>query len=180
VPELELGVSRIKSDFTKLALFAMAGAIAMSANALGELDPVAPEDTVGSEPPVVTVLDYTGKSHYELTELSARWDDLDSAQRRALLQEVKKRMARGNNRDGVLMIRTQRRYGRMARQADGRVLRIETKVVRIRSVKPEPAFGVGFERRAATEETAAIPSDLPGIEGETVLPPVVRVSDPTP
>ncbi len=155
----------------------------MSANALWELDPVAPEDvgaSVGSEPATVTVLDYTGKSHYELTELSARWDDLDSAQRRALLQEVKKRMARGNNRDGVLTIRTQRRYGRMARQADGRVLRIETKVVQIRSVKPEPAFGVGFERRAATEKTAAIPSELPGTEGETVLPPVVRVSDPTP
>lgn len=170
-------------------LFALAGTFALSAHALIELDSVAAEGPDASAPenemPAVSVADYADKTHYELTELSARWDDLDSAQRRALLQEVKRRMARdGNARDGVLMIRTQRRYGRMVRQADGRVLRIETKVVRIRPANPgklptQPAFGVGFERRAATDATAAIPSQSPVTEGEAVLPPVVRVNDPS-
>lgn len=40
-----------------------------------------------------------------------------------------------------------RRYGRVVRQADGSLVRIETQVVRVQRRDPQRAFGVGFERR---------------------------------
>lgn len=126
--------------------------------------------------------DYAGKTHHELTELSTRWDELNSAQRRALLQEVKLRMARSKGPEGTLTIRSQRRYGRIVRKSDGRVLRIETQVVRVQPVRPpltdgQPGFGVGFERRAKSDEQPAKTLDLPVTGGAKELPPVVRVND---
>jgi hypothetical protein len=98
--------------------------------------------------------DYSRYTHHQLTELGARWDDLEDAERRALLREVKMRMARQKDPGQVLQIRTQRRYGRLVRRSDGKVLRIETQVVQVRPVNPrqsapERSFGVGFERRVA-------------------------------
>lgn len=102
--------------------------------------------------------DYSKLTHHELTAIGARWDELEDAERRALLQEVKMRMARQKGSEQVLQIRTQRRYGRIVRRSDGKVLRIETKVVRVRPVTPgqappERSFGVGFERRTATTQS---------------------------
>ncbi len=95
--------------------------------------------------------DYSAYTHHQLTEIGARWEALSDAERRALLKEVKMRMARQRDADGSLQIRTQRRYGRIVRSSDGRVLRIETKVVQVRPAVPrggnERSFGVGFERR---------------------------------
>lgn len=94
-----------------------------------------------------------GTSDEELTAMAARWDSLDRHERRVLLTEMKARMARRGGPSGALRIRTERRYGRIIRQADGRVIRIETQVVHVRPASPEEltaarqGFGVGFEQR---------------------------------
>jgi hypothetical protein len=135
-------------------------------------------------------LDYTDKSDIELTRLGARWDDLSKPERDALLREVKLRMAQRKDADGVLMIRTQRRYGRIYRSEDGRYLKIETKVVRVRPAGPgsrsdgaqgPKEFGVGFEQRTANEgdppenvsEGKQTPNDV-----AAEAPPVMRVNGP--
>lgn len=110
---------------------------------------------------------YAGKSDEELTALSARWQDLPSLDRQVLIREVKLRMARQRGRKGSVQIRTERRFGRLLRQADGSVVRVETRVVRVRpansAAKPaadsaeatspvrmrKSAYGAGFERRSA-------------------------------
>ena len=112
---------------------------------------------------------YVGKTDQELTELTAQWDDLSETERRALLIEVKSRMARGNNQEGVIRILTRRRFGRIIRRPDGSVVRIEAEVVQIRPEQPAAeSYGVGFEQRAARKEA----------EQET--PPILTVKDPSP
>jgi hypothetical protein len=112
---------------------------------------------------------YAEKTDQELTELTAQWDSLGDTERVALLTEVKMRMARSKGREGVIRIRTQRRYGRIIRQPDGSVLRIETRVVRVHSAPPETqSYGVGFEQRAASKEAEQEPL------------PVLTVKDPSP
>lgn len=128
------------------------------------------------------VPDYSSYSHHQLTELGTRWDELGEAERRALLQEVKHRMAQQKDADGVLQIRTQRRYGRIVRQSDGRVLRIETQVVEVRPVRrppsPERSFGVGFENRTKAESgTEDELAKAPPPQLEPGNPPMVRVND---
>ncbi len=100
---------------------------------------------------------YETHSDQELTNLAAQWDGLSTQQRRALLTEMKSRMASGESAGPVMQIRSERRYGRIIRQPDGRVIRIETNVVRVRPVTPDmldraraqAGFGVGFEKRVA-------------------------------
>jgi len=118
-------------------------------------------DPVGAIEPT-----YANSSNEALTALAARWDTLDVHERRALLTEVRRRMALqgASSPSGLLQIRTERRYGRIIRQPDGRLIRIETKVVHVRPVTEAEAlasqragFGVGFEQRVgstgATEST---------------------------
>jgi len=108
---------------------------------------------------------YQAHSDEQLTVLAAQWDSLDTHQRRALLTEMKSRMARGGKREPVLHIRTERRYGRIIRQPDGRVIRIETNVVRVQPVTPEMlarvrshgGFGLGFEHRVGLHRRAEEP-----------------------
>ena len=124
----------------------------------------------------VAAPDFSHTTHHELTELGARWDELSDQERRALLREVKLRMAQRKDTDGVLMIRTQRRYGRIYRNSDGRVLRIETQVVQVRPLEgagQRTGFGVGFERRSADEPGTPDPADDDG------SPPAVLVNDST-
>ncbi|MFM7120014.1 MAG: hypothetical protein ACKOZX_07165, partial [Gammaproteobacteria bacterium] len=108
-------------------------------------------DPVGAIEPT-----YANSSNEALTALAARWDTLDVHERRALLTEVRRRMALqgASSPSGVLQIRTERRYGRIIRQPDGRLIRIETKVVHVRPATESEAlasqragFGVGFEQR---------------------------------
>lgn len=120
---------------------------------------------------------YGARSDEELTALAADWDALDRHQRRALLTEMKLRMARQGDGKGVIHIRTERRYGRLIRQPDGRVIRIETQVVHVRPLAPgelPPAdapqgrhsFGVGFEQRVARRARGSSPDgDSSGTEG---------------
>lgn len=132
---------------------------------------------------------YGDHSDEELTALAADWDALDRHQRRALLTEMKTRMARrGTSDEGVLHIRTERRYGRLIRQPDGRVLRIETQVVHVRPIDPQQAeqagarvqqagsrrgFGVGFERRVLHRRAT-----LSGSSGGLAAPRVPRHEEP--
>jgi hypothetical protein len=117
-------------------------------------------------PPVAATVSknpYGGHSDEELTALAASWDALGQHERRSLLTEMKRRMARKGDHSGVIRIRTERRYGRIIRQPDGRVIHIETQVVHVRPLDEddieEPArqgYGVGFERRVARRGEAEI------------------------
>jgi hypothetical protein len=179
-----------------MALFCLAGCLAGVASAQS---PVADEASVraGVSGPEVSRVqaeeaeaqpDYSEKSDYQLTELGARWDDLSRPERDALLREVKLRMAQRNDSDGVLIIRTQRRYGRIY-HSEGRYLKIETKVVQMRSGqpsgKPQSGFGTGFEQRTAvTNNPDAGPQRAESTEPAFTepdranrSPPVVRVRD---
>ena len=139
-----------------------------------------------------TVNQYERHSDEELTALAADWDSLDRHQRRALLTEMKLRMARNGERNPVIHIRTERRYGRLIRQSDGRVIRIETQVVHVRPVdaddlKARQSFGVGFEQRVArreeksplspTAETGAADPDLQ--EDEVTLDSILESLAPS-
>ena len=104
---------------------------------------------------------YAAMSDAELTALSAQLQDLPRLDRQVLLREVKMRMARQRGRKGSVQIRTERRFGRLLRQADGSVVRVETRVVQVRpATKDEQAsqtrvrksgYGTGFGRRAASQ-----------------------------
>lgn len=160
---------------------------AADAVAAGERrDGTAPEPRVVEQlidSPLLPRPDYATVSDQELTRIGARWDELSLAERSALLKEVKLRMAQRKDRDGVLTIRTQRRYGRV--HGGGQYLKIETKVVRITAQRPEQAspgsgFGVGFERRSAQVAGHAEQDDLSaaaGTDNGEPDSPVVRVSD---
>ena len=115
-----------------------------------------------------TPVSYASVSDQELTDIAARWDDLDAQQRRAVLSEVKMRMKRNGTAQGVLRVKVGRRYGTVVRRADGTTatLRIEVRSVR----KGSQGFGVGFERRAQQ-------GDMAPEEAEPNAP-VIRVADP--
>ena len=134
-------------------------------------------------------------SDQELTSLAAQWDVLSTHQRRALLTEMKGRMASGGNAGPAMQIRSERRYGRIVRQPDGRVIRIETNVVRVRPVTPEmlararaqAGFGVGFEQRVSGIERRQISEPPSGTtiiftdDTATSIPmPVFKASDSGP
>ena len=129
--------------------------------------------------------DYSNSTDHELTRLGARWDRLSGPEREALLREVKLRMAQRKDADGVLMIRTQRRYGRVY-SGNGRYLKIETKVIRVRPSSGGSAgsagFGTGFEQRnaqpAPVEESAKDEKAVPPLDA-AMSPPVMRASDPS-
>ena len=126
----------------------------------------------GAEPQsaVPAVVSFSERSDQELNALLAtQWDTLADAERRALLTEVKLRMARHKGRDRAISLQTQRRYGRrIIRQRDGSVVRIETQVVRVRPApNGQRPFGVGFEERSRKGP-------------EATAPPVMTVNDPAP
>jgi hypothetical protein len=152
---------------------------------------------------------YGNRSDEELTVLAANWDALGQPDRRALLTEMKRRMARKGDHSGVIRIRTERRYGRIIRQSDGRVIRIETQVVHVRPIDEDDietpgrqSYGVGFERRVARRGDSGVdtsaaetrdpgaPEILPNVLLEALDPlpptplrdplPVYRASDPAP
>jgi hypothetical protein len=131
---------------------------------------------------------YADKTDRELTELAAGWEALSEEQRRALLTEIKSRMHTNSDKHPVLTIQTERRYGRIVRQPDGSLVRIETTehVVRYQAL-PEDAgdrpFGLGFEQRvvaggtppAASSESAP-PNSAPA-SPPPGQPPVIQVGN---
>ena len=130
---------------------------------------------------------YADKTDRELTALAAGWDALSEGERRALLTEIKSRMHTNSDKHPVLTIQTERRYGRIVRQPDGSLVRIETTehVVRYQAL-PEDAgdrpFGLGFEQRvvagppsSAGSETA--PASTPANSSPAGQPPVIQVGN---
>jgi hypothetical protein len=104
---------------------------------------------------------YASRTDEELTKIAADWEQLSLDERRALLSEVRSRMADARVAVPVVRIETQRRYGRIVRQPDGTVLHIERRegTVEYRPLpqdaeeRPLPQdaegrpFGIGFEHR---------------------------------
>jgi hypothetical protein len=129
---------------------------------------------------------YADKSDRELTDLAAGWESLSEDQRRALLTEIKARMHTNSGKVPVLTIKTERRYGRIVRQPDGSLVRIETTehVVRYQAL-PEDAsdrpFGLGFEQRVVAGSAsppgadAVAPAQTPPIPAQQ--PPVIHVGN---
>ena len=121
---------------------------------------------------------YADKTDRELTELAAGWESLSEDQRRALLTEIKSRMHANSDKHPVLTIQTERRYGRIVRQPDGSLVRIETTehVVRYQAL-PEDAgdrpFGLGFEQRvvAGGAPPPAAGNDAPATTAAPANPP---------
>lgn len=114
------------------------------------------------DPPV----SYAEASDEQLTALAARWDELAVAERRALLSEVKMRMARrqaGTN--GVLSIRLTRRYGAVPQGH----LRIRLGTGQANAKE----FGVGFEQRSGQPQATDPEPSEPTPEASTQ-----QVSDP--
>jgi hypothetical protein len=99
---------------------------------------------------------YAQMSNEELTTLTTTWDQLSQEERRALLTEVRLRMAQTER--PIIQIKTERRYGRVIQNPDGSVVRIETReqLVQYRRAPDDDneqrAFGVGFEQRIAELE----------------------------
>ena len=161
------------------------------ASAAGTEIPASETATPVSTPQVVNsplqlpLPDYSKSTDHELTRLGARWDRLSAPEKEALLREVKLRMAQRKDADGVLMIRTQRRYGRVY-SGNGRYLKIETKVIRVRPATESSAgsagFGTGFEQRngqpTPVEGGAKAEEPVPPLDA-AMSPPVMRASDPS-
>ncbi len=102
---------------------------------------------------------YADKTNQQLTLLTADLDDLSPEQRRALLTELRARMAASSADRQMIEIKTERRYGRIVQHSDGSVVHIETRE-QIVEYRPAPGsdgqqpFGVGFEHRLAELEAA--------------------------
>lgn len=141
---------------------ALGAAGLLSAGGLGAAQGTAPS-AKPSEPPPVSYAEATDR---ELTELAARWNDLSAGQRRALLSEMKLRMARQGAANDGLRIAVTRRYGTVVRRSNGATLHIE-----LRSVQnAQPSFGAGFEQRVGR-------NGEPNEAAEAAQPPVVKVAD---
>jgi hypothetical protein len=122
-----------------------------------------PKEGNSQDPPAVS---YANASDEQLTALAARWDELAAAERRALLSEVKMRMARRQvGTKGVLSIRLTRRYGAVP---EGQ-LRIRVGTGKANAKE----FGVGFEQRAGRPQAADPEASEPTGEASTQ-----QVSDP--
>ena len=121
--------------------------IALCAAGFGYAAVPAEPKTGHSQDPPVRPVSYADASDEQLTALAAHWDELAAAERRALLSEVKMRMARreaGTN--GVLSIRLTRRYGAVPK---GHLrIRLGTGATNAKE------YGVGFEQRAGQPRNA--------------------------
>lgn len=117
-----------------------------------------------------TPVSYADASDEQLTALAARWDELAAAERRALLSEVKMRMARREaGANGVLSIRLTRRYGAVPEGRTAGQLRIRVGTGKANAKE----FGVGFEQRAGQPQAADPEASEPTGEASTQ-----QVSDP--
>jgi hypothetical protein len=150
----------------------MAGLSAVEGAQSAKAAPV--QVTAPAQVPVFTQTSFSALSDQQLNAvLATKWDVLGEDQRRALLSEVKLRMARHKGRERVINLQEQRRYGlRVIRQRNGSVVRIQTQVVRVRPApNGEGSFGVGFEERT---------KQAPPVSTEPSAPPVMTVNDAAP
>jgi len=132
---------------------------------------------------VSAATEYADRTDKQLTELAANWANLSEDQRRALLTEINARMHSSAGKVPVLTIKTERRYGRIIRQPDGSLVRIETTQHTIRyQPLPEGAadqpFGVGFEQRSTTAGGGNVPSVPPSPAAPPPSATATAVSSP--
>lgn len=208
---LTAGLPGVAVALGENSMKAIAAADAAAAQAAASADTAAPATAATPSIPATPASSknpYSKRTDEELTALAVNWDALGQHERRSLLTEMKRRMARKGDHSGVIRIRTERRYGRIIRQPDGRVIRIETQVVHVRPLDEddieEPArqgYGVGFERRVARRSQAdvVVQKKVTGQEASETVPnvllegldplaptplmdplPIYRASDPAP
>jgi hypothetical protein len=121
---------------------------------------------------VSAATEYADRTDKQLTELAANWENLSEDERRALLTEIKARMHSSAGKVPVLTIKTERRYGRIVRQSDGSLVRIETTQQHTIRYRPQldaadQPFGVGFEQRSTTAEAGNVPNLPPSSAAST-------------
>lgn len=107
-----------------------------------------------SELPVSRPISYANATNEELDALGARWGYLSAPERRALLAEVRRRMAQGSNVSGnvgKVRIQTTRQFG-VVKRPDGTMIRVERRVIRM--IPAEQGYGTGFEQRTARDESS--------------------------
>ena len=153
-------------------------------------NPAHTQSNVNAEPTVETpepqaLPDLSKISDARLTRMAAHWDRLPTEQRRALLREMKLRMARQQGRGGAPKIHAERRFGKLVRRPDGSVVRVETRVIRIRPPQQQapaapaqaeaqadaPATRVHSEPVATQRESAPQPRFGVGFERRIILRP---------
>ena len=94
-----------------------------------------------------------------------------------MLLEIKQRMAR--KQSAPLKIQTARRYGRIIRQPDGSVVRIERTQIRVQR-RDGPAFGAGFESRIGQRPNRSFADGIPNapVNSRPPQPLVERMGPP--
>ena len=90
---------------------------------------------------------YSGFSDRELSDLGGRWESLGDDERRWLFIETRKRMV-ANGQPVQLPVRARARFGRVLRDADGSLLRLESLHI-VDTVE-------GRQRAAATQAPATV------------------------
>ncbi|MEM1432722.1 MAG: hypothetical protein AAGG11_01560 [Pseudomonadota bacterium] len=162
----------------------------------GRQNSTAGSATAIAVPPLPAAAAIESLSDADLTALSVHWSQLSAEQRRALLKTVRARMQRENRASGAASpLQSQRRFGRVVRQRDGRVVSIETRVYRRAdgsggSVSHRMTFGAGFEQRQRSARRATVvaapdgpapdssPAAAAGSPEQPALPGVTRASAP--
>ena len=99
---------------------------------------------------------FTEYTDEELTQFAGDWQSLSTQERRDFFTEMRRRMT-ANGRQQAIPVGGVRRFGRIIRQPDGSVVRIEG-VVRYRAPggkAQQPGYGTGFEQRVAEQEPDA-------------------------
>jgi len=97
---------------------------------------------------------YTTATNEELDALGARWGYLSAPERRALLAEVRRRMAQNTGNTGGVRIQSTRQFG-VVKRLDGTTIRVERRIIRM--IPADQGYGTGFEQRA-DRDSASLPS----------------------
>lgn len=156
----------------------LAGALALPGAAWSA--PAAPNDALAPAAAEALAVSYANATDEELTVLGARWGDLKPSQRRALLAEVKMRMARAREQGaakGVLHIQLRRRYGAVPVPPTAGSGQLRVRIVgRKLDARDEKGgldgqrFGVGFEQRKGDKPR-------PSAEGQNADDGTLRAAD---
>jgi len=136
---------------------------------------------------------YHAKTNQELNDLLAKRSALSPIEQRMLVREVKMRMVRSRDRQGVLVMRTQRSFGRVSQRPDGSVVSSKTTVIQAQPVEraSAPASDRAANAAQTTQTTTVVRTIVrsarygTGFENRRSRPrpaqaPVVTVSAPRP
>ncbi len=147
-----LGVSQLssRSGLVGAMLALLFGLIPAQVLAVKPAEEVVPQ--AESELPVSRPISYVNATNQELDALGARWGYLSAPERRALLAEVRRRMAQNNGvsgNTGKVRIQATRQFG-VVKRPDGTTVRVERRIIRM--IPVDQGYGTGFEQRAARDD----------------------------